>query len=209
MTQTHTTGCGRCIRNELITKYLGELEYPPASDGVRGLSDTYTLCGLSSCCGPPTLGACPLHNLEFAFSCQPHLYGTSPLQLDDVIGTERWQYMSGQRRRATSTHSWVHKLIVVHTAHKLRRCADTKWSCSCCDAKDLHRGLHKSEGLLLVWWGFWGGGGMWRRELQAGQLTLIGCGEYTQECSFDGKCVWNEKCLTCTGENGGGVIVAV
>ena len=27
------------------------------------------------------------------------------------------------------------------------------------------------------------------RELLAGLLTVIRCGEYTQECSFDGKCV--------------------
>ena len=65
---------------------------------------------------------------------QPHSYGTFPLQLDDVIGTKQWQYMSGQRRRATSTHSW---------ARKLQRCGDTKWSCSCRDAKIFHRLLGK------------------------------------------------------------------
>ena len=105
---------------------------------------------LSSCCSPPTLGRALLLNLEFDFSCQPHPYGTFPLQLDDVIGTERWQYMNGQRRRATSTQ----------LSSQTVRC-DTKWSCSCRDTKNLHRLLGRHDtwyvGWLKQWWlGNWG-----------------------------------------------------
>ena len=168
--------------NELTAKQLGKLKL------------VYPLpLKLSSCCGPPTLGASRplLHNLEFDSSCQPHPYGTFPLQLDDVIGTERWQYMSGQRRRATSTHSW---------AHKLRRC-DTKWSCSCRDTK-ISTGCW--VGMTTAMWVGWSSGGWGIGGLATRLHTLIGCGEYTQEWSFDGKCaVWAAP------EKSGGVSIAV
>ena len=76
ITQTHTTGYGRCIRNELTTKQLGKfkLVYPRAPP-----------LKLSSCCGPPTLGACPLAQSWVCFLMPTPFLWDFPLQLDDVM----------------------------------------------------------------------------------------------------------------------------
>ena len=152
----------------LITKHIGELVYPP-----------------------------PLKQSWVRLSNPMHPYGTFPLQLDDVIGTERYgnTYTSGQRIHAiylyTQLSSQSAELVILSEA-AVSRCK-----------KNPQVAAIGSAWQLLC--------GQLVEAVVVGKLGSSWLDSYSDKMwgIYLGVLIWWETCcLTCTWENGGRVSVA-